>query len=165
MIQTLNRGRKELRPVKFLLTLIQRKFKGACQSAQACRIGGLLRAGGLTQLSDHSVHETLTMGIQFCDDCGNILDESTNDHVKCDICGRLCKSLAVLSVALTNYHSNRGYRHCFLAGDNFQEQQFPICTSYQTQIHDSEHHIEGPRKHPKNCQRMSNMPRKGDDLV
>ncbi|KAF7506604.1 hypothetical protein GJ744_011641 [Endocarpon pusillum] len=32
------------------------------------------------------------MGIQFCDDCGNILDESTNDHVKCDICGRLCKN-------------------------------------------------------------------------
>lgn len=33
-----------------------------------------------------------TMGIQFCDDCGNLLDESINDEVKCDVCGRLCKS-------------------------------------------------------------------------
>lgn len=34
-----------------------------------------------------------TMGIQFCDDCGNLLDESINDEVKCDVCGRLCKRI------------------------------------------------------------------------
>ncbi len=69
------------------------------QPLKLCRIGGLLRAGGLTHnFLSHGALHLLAMGIQFCDDCGNILDESTNDHVKCDICGKICKSLAVPSM-------------------------------------------------------------------
>jgi DNA-directed RNA polymerase subunit M/transcription elongation factor TFIIS len=35
------------------------------------------------------------MTIQFCIDCGNILDKSTEDEVACDVCGKLNKSLFI----------------------------------------------------------------------
>jgi DNA-directed RNA polymerase I subunit RPA12 len=40
------------------------------------------------------------MAIQFCDDCGNILDEAISAHVKCDICGKRCKSQSALLLRL-----------------------------------------------------------------
>ncbi|OJJ72077.1 hypothetical protein ASPBRDRAFT_43472 [Aspergillus brasiliensis CBS 101740] len=35
------------------------------------------------------------MVVPFCDDCGNLLDESPNDTLQCELCGKTAKNMAM----------------------------------------------------------------------
>ncbi|PWY72757.1 hypothetical protein BO83DRAFT_437669 [Aspergillus eucalypticola CBS 122712] len=41
------------------------------------------------------------MVVQFCDDCGNLLDESSDDTLKCGICGKTAKNMAIHHVQVS----------------------------------------------------------------
>jgi hypothetical protein len=44
------------------------------------------------------------MVVQFCEDCGNLLEESAQDLVTCVVCRKVAKSKDILSVALEKNH-------------------------------------------------------------
>ena len=44
--------------------------------------------------------EVLTMGVQFCDDCGSLLADSAGSIIICDTCGKNCKGVFLNSLSI-----------------------------------------------------------------
>jgi hypothetical protein len=106
------------------------------------------------------------MAPNFCSVCGNILDVSTDESVKCDACGEVNSSLPDLSafppfgsLAHTSWHRYYTLR------DDIYHKQFPFASSQQTRFEDADYHAQRHGEYPPGSTGMSEVQGRGDDLV
>ncbi|OJZ86831.1 hypothetical protein ASPFODRAFT_614467 [Aspergillus luchuensis CBS 106.47] len=87
------------------------------------------------------------MVVQFCDDCGDLLEESSDDTLKCGICGKTAKITPPQPPSLTTAGLTKGNRHGNASCAGIHIREFPFQAQKQTEIEyaigDLENYWEG----------------------
>lgn len=74
------------------------------------------------------------MVVQFCDDCGNLLDESSDDTLECGICGKTAKSTPPQPPSLGTTGLTKRNRHGNTSCAGIHIGEFPFKAQEQTKI-------------------------------